>query len=262
MQGLREAKALLDEGVLSQDEFNTEKAELVKQREERKAAAEGGVPPPPSSLPPSVQQHPPPPGPQAGQAGAAGALAPSVARGSKRSRDDAYTVPPGLRDALKPLSKMPGRENMGDSRVRCALCTQKGSVYCLECTKAKGTGIYALCCPSSGRICACLHWSDMVTGHVATWLPYGRAPPEAEGAAGARKTPPAGGKSKGTGRPRGRPVGWRKNKGGAEAGSAGGGSATGGSSDSGIGAAALVARPSHLFIFFPPLLRLVCHVSN
>ena len=66
MQGLREAKALLDEGVLSQDEFNTEKAELVKQRDERKKAAEGGVPQPPSSLPPGVQLHQPPPG-QAGQ---------------------------------------------------------------------------------------------------------------------------------------------------------------------------------------------------
>ena len=30
MQGLREAQALLDEGVLSQEEFNTEKAELGK----------------------------------------------------------------------------------------------------------------------------------------------------------------------------------------------------------------------------------------
>ena len=57
MQGLREAKALLDEGVLSQEEFNTEKAVLVKKRDERKKAAEGGVPPPPSSLPTGVQQH-------------------------------------------------------------------------------------------------------------------------------------------------------------------------------------------------------------
>ena len=47
MQGLREAQALLDEGVLSQEEFNTEKAVLVKKRDERKKAAEGGVPPPP-----------------------------------------------------------------------------------------------------------------------------------------------------------------------------------------------------------------------
>ena len=47
MQGLREAQALLDEGVLSQEEFNTEKAELGKERDERKKAAEGGVPPPP-----------------------------------------------------------------------------------------------------------------------------------------------------------------------------------------------------------------------
>ena len=57
MQGLREAKALLDDGVLSQEEFNTEKAVLVKERDERKKAAEGGVPPPPSSLPTGVQQH-------------------------------------------------------------------------------------------------------------------------------------------------------------------------------------------------------------
>ena len=57
MQGLREAQAFLDEGVLSQEEFNTEKAVLVKERDERKKAAEGGVPPPPSSLPTGVQQH-------------------------------------------------------------------------------------------------------------------------------------------------------------------------------------------------------------
>jgi len=235
VQGLREAKALLDEGVLSQEEFNTEKSELVKQREERKAASEAGVPLRPGPpLPPGVQPPPPPPPPgapgqPAGLTGAAGALSLTLTRTGKRTREDAYTVPPGLRHALKPLSKMPGRETMGDSRVRCALCTQKGSVYCLECTKAKGTGIYALCCPSSGRICACLHWSDMVTGHVATWLPYGRPPPEADGA-GARRTPAPGGKSKGTGRPRGRPVGWRKNKGvtGAEAGAAGTSSAGGG----------------------------------
>jgi hypothetical protein len=37
--GLREAKALLDEGVLTQEEFNNEKNELVKEREERRAAA-------------------------------------------------------------------------------------------------------------------------------------------------------------------------------------------------------------------------------
>ena len=55
MQGLREAQAFLDEGVLSQEEFNTEKAVLVKERDERKKAAEGGVPPPPSSLPTGVQ---------------------------------------------------------------------------------------------------------------------------------------------------------------------------------------------------------------
>ena len=78
MQGLREAKALLDDGVLSQEEFNMEKAVLVKERDERKKAAEGGVPPPPSSLPPGVQQHPTLSG-QAGQAGAADALAPLVA---------------------------------------------------------------------------------------------------------------------------------------------------------------------------------------
>ena len=43
--------------MLSQEEFNTEKAVLVKERDERKKAAEGGVPPPPSSLPTGVQQH-------------------------------------------------------------------------------------------------------------------------------------------------------------------------------------------------------------
>ncbi len=68
----------LDDGVLSQEEFNTEKAVLVKERDERKKAAEGGVPPPPSSLPPGVQQHPTLSW-QAGQAGAADALAPLVA---------------------------------------------------------------------------------------------------------------------------------------------------------------------------------------
>ena len=57
MQGLREAQAFLAEGVLSQEEFNTEQAVLVKKRDERKKAAEGGVPPPPSSLPTGVQQH-------------------------------------------------------------------------------------------------------------------------------------------------------------------------------------------------------------
>ena len=39
MQGLREAKALVDEGVLTQEEFNKEKNELVKEREERMAVA-------------------------------------------------------------------------------------------------------------------------------------------------------------------------------------------------------------------------------
>ncbi len=51
---------------------------LVKERDERKKAAEGCVPPPPSSLPSGVQQHPTLSG-QAGQAGAADALAPLVA---------------------------------------------------------------------------------------------------------------------------------------------------------------------------------------
>ena len=41
VQGLREAKALLHEGMLSQEEFDAEKEELVKQHEERKAAARG-----------------------------------------------------------------------------------------------------------------------------------------------------------------------------------------------------------------------------
>jgi hypothetical protein len=39
VQGLREAKALVDEGVLTQEEFNKEKNELVKEREERMAVA-------------------------------------------------------------------------------------------------------------------------------------------------------------------------------------------------------------------------------
>ncbi len=38
MQGMREAKALLDEGVLSQGEYESEKARLFKQREDREAA--------------------------------------------------------------------------------------------------------------------------------------------------------------------------------------------------------------------------------
>ena len=84
----------------------------------------------------------------------------------KRSREEAGVVPAGMRHALKPLSKMEGREKMPDPRVRCALCSAKGSVYCVECTegkkkKGKGRGIYALCCPSSGRMCACQHWWDM-----------------------------------------------------------------------------------------------------
>ncbi len=83
-------------------------------------------------------------------------------RRRKRSREEAETVPAGMRHALKPLSKMPGREKMADARVRCALCTEKGSIYCLECTKGRVSGIYALCCPSSGRLCACQHWCDMV----------------------------------------------------------------------------------------------------
>ena len=215
VQGLREAKALLDEGVLSQEEFNHEKAELVKHREDRKAHAYA-IGAASSELagglmwlnPPGVSQPPPPPLPDSVR----------VTNSRKRSREDAYTVPSGMRHALKPLSKMPGRETMPDPRVRCALCTQKGSVYCLECTKAKGNGIYALCCPSSGRICACQHWSDMVSGHVATWLPYGRPAPELEGPAGSpRKPGPSGAPGapktgKGSGK-RGRPVGWRKNKG-------------------------------------------------
>jgi hypothetical protein len=41
VQALREAKALLHEGMLSQEEFDAEKEELVKQHEERKAAARG-----------------------------------------------------------------------------------------------------------------------------------------------------------------------------------------------------------------------------
>lgn len=222
VQGLREAKSLLDEGVLSQDEFNHEKAELIKQREERKAHANaigaassemvGGL------MGLNLPGVPQPPPPLPGGAGGIGGALPDSFRGPnsrKRSREDAYTVPPGMRHALKPLSKMPGREAMPDPRVRCALCTQKGSVYCLECTKAKGNGIYALCCPSSGRICACQHWADMVSGHVATWLPYGRPAPELEGPALSPRKPGAPGAprtGKGSGK-RGRPVGWRKNKG-------------------------------------------------
>ena len=38
VRGLREAKALLDEGVLSQGDYESEKARLLKQREEREAA--------------------------------------------------------------------------------------------------------------------------------------------------------------------------------------------------------------------------------
>ena len=70
VQGLREAKALLDEGVLTQEEFNKEKNELVKQREERRAAAaaaasselaglvklvQPGQPPPPAEVSPQSQ---------------------------------------------------------------------------------------------------------------------------------------------------------------------------------------------------------------
>jgi hypothetical protein len=39
VQGMREAKALLDEGVLSQGEYESEKARLFKQREDREAAS-------------------------------------------------------------------------------------------------------------------------------------------------------------------------------------------------------------------------------
>jgi hypothetical protein len=40
VRGLREAKALLDEGVLSQGDYESEKARLLKQREEREAAGQ------------------------------------------------------------------------------------------------------------------------------------------------------------------------------------------------------------------------------
>jgi hypothetical protein len=40
VRGLREAKALLDEGVLSQGDYESEKVRLHKQREEREAAAQ------------------------------------------------------------------------------------------------------------------------------------------------------------------------------------------------------------------------------
>ena len=86
-------------------------------------------------------------------------------RKRRKPREEAYVVPAGMRHALKPLSKMAGREKMTDPRMRCALCTAKASVYCVECsgcTKWRGRGIYALCCPSSGRLCACQHWCDMV----------------------------------------------------------------------------------------------------
>jgi len=182
VQGLREAKALLDEGVLTQEEFNKEKNELVKQREERRAGAAAAA----SSEPVKLVQpgQPPPPAelPNINISLADGPRPPCPPHSRKRSREEAYTVPPGMRHALKPLSKMPGRENMPDPRVRCALCTEKGSVYCLECTTAKGIGIYALCCPSSGRLCACQHWSDMVTGTVASWLPNGKVGTEIGGA--------------------------------------------------------------------------------
>ena len=40
VRGMREAKALLDEGVLSQGEYDSEKVRLLKQREEREAAGQ------------------------------------------------------------------------------------------------------------------------------------------------------------------------------------------------------------------------------
>jgi hypothetical protein len=43
MQEFGKIKTLLEEGVLTEVEFNTKKAELIKQRKERKAAAEGDV---------------------------------------------------------------------------------------------------------------------------------------------------------------------------------------------------------------------------
>ena len=150
-------------GLLAAAAASSELAGLVK-------LVQPGQPRPPAELPNiniSLADGPRPPCPP---------------HSRKRSREEAYTVPPGMRHALKPLSKMPGRENMPDPRVRCALCTEKGSVYCLECTKAKGLGIYALCCPSSGRLCACQHWCDMVTGTVASWLPNGKSGTEIGGA--------------------------------------------------------------------------------
>jgi hypothetical protein len=45
VRGMREAKALLDEGVLSQGDFESEKARLLKQREEREAAGQRMVQP-------------------------------------------------------------------------------------------------------------------------------------------------------------------------------------------------------------------------
>ncbi len=72
-------------------------------------------------------------------------------RRRKRSREEAYVVASGMRHALNPLSKMTGREKMVDPHMRCALCTEKGSVYCLECTKAGGRGGCTLCMSRFGR---------------------------------------------------------------------------------------------------------------
>ena len=44
VQGLREAKALLDDGVFSQEEFDRAKANLDKESQERKKADGVGVP--------------------------------------------------------------------------------------------------------------------------------------------------------------------------------------------------------------------------
>ena len=39
LQGLRDAKALLDDGIFSQEEFESEKAKLTAERDARAAAA-------------------------------------------------------------------------------------------------------------------------------------------------------------------------------------------------------------------------------
>ncbi len=70
-----------------------------------------GMPPLPSSLPPGVQPPPPPPG----QAGAAGALAPTIARAGRSNREEAGTV------AYTPEARIEGAPMSANAEIEADL---------------------------------------------------------------------------------------------------------------------------------------------